>query len=213
MPLCFICKTKIPAVPVITLWNTGKRLCVENECKLKLIDWVSEKQATKQAKVREKARKKKDRVKLAVHNQTIKYWRPKADDEFQLFSRLMDESPTMTCISCGRTRQEILADDPGRYYRKGVWDGGHYIGKGCHGSDYVRYSEDNCNAQCVSCNRDKSGNPVRYRVNLIKRIGVYRVELLEMPHGTPHFKWYDYKAVRDWYARINKILKQELEGE
>jgi len=33
--------------------------------------------------------------------------------------------------------------------------------------------------QCVSCNRFKHGNLIEYRINLVKKIGIKKVEWLE----------------------------------
>lgn len=71
------------------------------------------------------------------------------------------------CISCGR-------------YHKGQWHAGHYQGVGREPA--LRFEPDNVHKQCKPCNTDLSGNLIRYRINLIKRIGIERVERLEGPH-------------------------------
>ena len=95
----------------------------------------------------------------------------------------------------------------------GKWDGGHYKSKS-HKVVLLRYSEENCHKQCKHCNSGKylSGNSLEYRKRLIEKIGLYRVDVIEGPHPFSHWIWSDYKAVRDWYARINKLLKQELDN-
>jgi hypothetical protein len=44
---------------------------------------------------------------------------------------------------------------------------------------HLRFNEDNCHAQSKKENRYNSGNAVDYRIGLIARIGLERVEALE----------------------------------
>ena len=43
----------------------------------------------------------------------------------------------------------------------------------------LRFNEDNVHSQCATCNNHLSGNITEYRINLVKKIGVDRVEALE----------------------------------
>lgn len=71
------------------------------------------------------------------------------------------------CISCGRHHQ-------------GQWHAGHYRSVGSEPA--LRYEPDNVHLQCAPCNVHLSGNLIPYRANLIKKIGLARVEWLEGPH-------------------------------
>lgn len=44
----------------------------------------------------------------------------------------------------------------------------------------TRFDEDNCNAQCRSCNRFDEGNIQGYRKGLIQKIGEKSVDMLEI---------------------------------
>ena len=66
------------------------------------------------------------------------------------------------CISCGTGP---------------VDHAGHYFSAGHYSS--LRFSEMNCNGQCLRCNYFLSGNQVGYRQGLIKRYGEGNVRLLE----------------------------------
>ena len=44
----------------------------------------------------------------------------------------------------------------------------------------MRFEEDNVNSQCKHCNYFMSGNLLNYRKNLINKIGLERVERLDM---------------------------------
>jgi hypothetical protein len=68
------------------------------------------------------------------------------------------------CISCGRVLPVSQLD------------GGHYIGRR-HTS--TELEPDNVQPQCRKCNRFLAGDVVAYRIGLVKKIGVERVERLE----------------------------------
>lgn len=129
---------------------------------------------TKAKNEREKAELRDRKNRLAILNQTVSHWRPKAQIAFNRFIRFRDHN--LNCISCDRTEAQVCINYSGV---GGVWDCGHYLSVGSAGE--LRFSEDNAHKQCKNCNRDKSGNVVKYRVLLIKRIGLHRVELLEEP--------------------------------
>lgn len=95
---------------------------------------------------------------------------------FNLYIRLRDTKhdkgqPYFICISCNQP--------------KGLdqMNAGHFWPVGGHES--VRYDEDNVHGQCIYCNNFASNGPVmmQYQVNLIKKIGLDRVEKL----GTRRF--------------------------
>ncbi len=70
------------------------------------------------------------------------------------------------CISCGKiiTGSDIQA---GHFYSVGHFDG-------------LRFNTDNIHAQCIKCNYYLHGNLINYRKNLINKIGIKRVEELDM---------------------------------
>lgn len=195
LPKCRHCKK-----PDAKLKPTGK---MSYYCDFECFNAHAQKELEKAEKLRVKREKQEDKKKLEVLNQTVKHWRPKADKAFQLFCRLRDHKEP--CISCGKYDHEL--SDIGTF----KWHGGHYKSKGGVNSDALRYSEDNCHKQCAKCNIRLSGNIADYRPALAKRIGEYRLGLIESHHDQPRRKWDDYKRVYDWYNRLNKILKRELE--
>lgn len=69
------------------------------------------------------------------------------------------------CISCGKI---ITYNDS---------DCGHYVNRKHMAT---RFDEQNCNAQCRSCNRFDEGNIQGYRKGLIKKYGEKAVEMLEI---------------------------------
>ncbi len=86
---------------------------------------------------------------------------------FNRFIRLRDSGKP--CVSCGRPD----GDDHQRH-------ASHYKSRGAHPE--LAFNELNCHASCATCNNFLSGNLVPYRVELIKRIGLDKVEWLEGKH-------------------------------
>ena len=84
---------------------------------------------------------------------------------------------------------------------------GHYISRGIL---ITRFDENNCNAQCESCNlwKDKNEMQLSYRENLCKKIGDGLVRVLEQIRHKV-FKvdenWYTEK-IEYYQKKVNKIL-------
>jgi hypothetical protein len=77
------------------------------------------------------------------------------------------------CISCNATNYTVSC--------------GHYFPSGKYKS--VTFDEDNCHSQCwYNCNSKLSGNLIEYRVGLIKKIGLERLESLEKK-ARQHKQW------------------------
>lgn len=111
-----------------------------------------------------------------------------AQAAFNAFIRERDKG--RPCISCG---QHPKSD----HLTGGNMDCGHYRSVGA--APELRFHEDNAHGQCKKCNRHKSGNAVDYRINLIKRIGLPLVEILEGKHPMPQLSRDDVRAIRDLY--------------
>ena len=87
---------------------------------------------------------------------------------FNEFIRLRDVD--LPCISCGR-------------YHQGQYHAGHYRSVGA--CPELRFNEDNVHKQCSACNSHLSGNILEYRLGLIEKIGLERVEFLERQDHPP----------------------------
>ena len=87
---------------------------------------------------------------------------------FNEFIRLRDVD--LPCISCGR-------------YHEGQYHAGHYRSVGA--CPELRFNEDNVHKQCSACNSHLSGNILEYRLGLIEKIGLERVEFLERKDHPP----------------------------
>lgn len=87
---------------------------------------------------------------------------------------IRERDAALGCISCHM---------PASY--QGQWTAGHYRTR--KAAPQLRFHEDNLAKQCGQCNYHKSGNIPDFRLGLIRRIGVERVEAIENNHETK--KW------------------------
>ena len=109
---------------------------------------------------------------------------------FNPYIRLRDKN--LACISCQR-------------HHSGQYHAGHYLTVGGHPA--LRFNPDNCHKQCSHCNNHQSGRLVDYRIQLIKKIGLARVEILEGPHEAKRYTINDLKEIQ----RVYKLKSKELE--
>lgn len=98
-----------------------------------------------------------------------------ADRAFAAYIRLRDRLAGYACISSGKPLD----------WTGNKVDAGHYRSRGA--ASHLRYHRDNAHAQSKLDNQWKAGNVVEYRIRLIDRIGLERVEALERDN-TP-VKW------------------------
>lgn len=141
---------------------------------------------------RERKREAK-RKKREYRKNDIRVRREAAIKEFNRYIRLRDAN--LPCISCGAL--------PGTF----KLTAGHYITAGSCSA--LRFDEQNVHGQCWwNCNRNKSGNIVKYREGIIKRFGELEgnrmLEYLEGPQPTINI-------TVDWYREIEKTYKAKCE--
>lgn len=129
-------------------------------------------------------------------------WLKEAQAVFNKWIRLRDAN--QPCISCGRTEVE--------WTRGGAWDCGHYLSRGAYPE--LRFDELNAHKQCKKCNGGagkyaKKSRTVsqKYRVNLIRRIGISAVEKLEGPHEAKHYTIDELRAIKATYQAKCKELE------
>lgn len=182
---CRHCKARMPE-------DKAKHV-LHDEC---FQPWLS-KQLAKQAAAREK----KDRAEFRERKAKLKRIPDlikEAQTAFNAFIRERDRD--QPCICCGRTGTNVDG-----LHAHG-WDAGHYRSTGS--ASHLRFNEDNCHRQLVYCNRHGAGRAVDYRIGLVARIGLPRVESLEASN-TPH-KWQrdELIAIKALYAGKLKELKR-----
>ena len=147
----------------------------------------------RQAKVAERAkvRTRKEAIK------TIPVLIKEAQHAFNAYVRARDAD--LPCISCGAPPPDLSALHAGR-------DAGHYRSTGS--ASHLRFHEDNCHAQCVRCNQWGAGRAVDYRIGLVARLDLARVEALE--HNNVPRKWTheELRGIRDTYKKKLKEMKK-----
>lgn len=169
----------------------GQNTC-SYDCSVAVAEIVAEKSKRKREKserIAEIASTKIIKAKLEKLK-PLSYWADKAQKAVNSYIRARDAG--QPCISCGR-------------YHAGKVNAGHYRSRGAMPA--LRYHHDNIHLQCEPCNTAKSGNQLEYRIRLIKKIGLERVEWLEGPHESPHWKKEDYLRIEDEHKQLLKELK------
>lgn len=120
------------------------------------------------------------------------------DQVFSEYIRLRDSKgsgfKTFRCISCGRILPFAMADC------------GHFMKRG---NMATRWDEDNCAAQCISCNRFRDGNYDAFRRSLAIKLGQDKVEeLIRRGHQTVKFSKSEIDEKIRYYKEQIKELKK-----
>lgn len=166
--------------------NSLQKVCSVG-CAMKFSRKQAEAKQEKEARQRHKQRKEKFR------DDDRGYWLKQAQFTFNKFIRLRDRNEP--CISCGRHHQ-------------GQYHAGHYRSVGA--APELRFCEINAHKQCAPCNNHKSGNAIEYRINLVKKIGVDKVEFLErQDHPPAKMSIDEIKLVIKHYKEKVKALEAE----
>lgn len=167
----------------------------QQACSIKCAMAIGKRKTEEKRKKQEKADRLAERKRMKALKEKLKSrkeWMSDLQKIFNKFIRLRDKD--LPCISCGR-------------FHAGKYDAGHY--KTVGGNPELRFNEDNCHAQCVPCNQHLHGNIVNYRIGLIERIGIERVEFLERKDHPPQkLSVDDIKSLIKHY----KEKVKELEG-
>lgn len=113
----------------------------------------------------------------------------RAQKKVNEYIRLRDGKKCISCKYEGNGRQ---------------FHAGHFRPQG--GNSALRFNHDNIHSQCSICNTHKSGNLAEYRINLIEKIGLERVEALESMNNIK--KW----TVEELHQIIDahKIMIKEM---
>ncbi|GAA6121471.1 recombination protein NinG [Acidovorax sp. FG27] len=148
------------------------------------------KKARAAAKVeRAETRRRKEAIK------TVPALIREAQQAFNAWVRARDAA--QPCISCGAPPPDLSGLHAGR-------DAGHYRSTGS--ASHLRFHPDNCHAQCVHCNQWGAGKAVDYRIRLLVRIGLARVEALESDNRTHKWAHDELRGIRDHYRAALRLL-------
>lgn len=167
------------------------------------IDGYAEAQAAKVARAEEKKARMAAKVERAETRRrkealkTVPDLIKEAQIAFNAFIRERDRQAGHACISSGRPLD----------WSGNAVDAGHYRSTGA--ASHLRFHEDNCHAQSKHDNQFLAGNAVDYRIRLVARIGLARVEALEADNQVRKWTRQELIAIRDEYRLKNKKLKKE----
>ena len=121
-----------------------------------------------------------------------------AQTAFNAYIRKRDQLAGYPCISSG-----LPLDWSGNNV-----DAGHYRSRGS--APHLRFNEDNVHAQSKKENRYNSGNAVDYRIGLIARIGIERVEALECNQSGDGWTVEELQEIKMYYrAKLRALTKGE----
>lgn len=183
---CPHCKAKLEA---------GQRIhpdCIEPwaEAQAAKKEREEAKRARAAAKVeRAETKRRKEAIK------TIPELTREAQIAFNAYIRARDQAAGYPCISSGRPLD----------WSGNAVDAGHYRSTGA--APHLRFNEDNCHAQSKFDNQWRAGNVVDYRIKLIERIGLERVEALEADNQVHKWTRQELIDIRDKYRAKTKELK------
>lgn len=119
---------------------------------------------------------------------------------FNSMIRFRDRLAGFACISSGRPLD----------WSGNAVDAGHYRSRGS--APHLRFNEDNCHAQSKQDNRYGSGEAVAYRIGLIARIGLDRVEALESNNTVRKWTHDELRAMKADYQRRVREMKRYCNG-
>ncbi|PVW24787.1 recombination protein NinG [Klebsiella pneumoniae] len=85
-------------------------------------------------------------------------------------------------------------------------DASHYRSRGA--ASHLKFNVFNVHSACTRCNRQLSGNAVEYRIHLIERIGLDRVERLEADNELRRFDIPYLQRIKSIFTRRARALEK-----
>ncbi|MFU2088970.1 recombination protein NinG [Avibacterium avium] len=164
-------------------------------CAIKLSAEQSRKKREKLAKA-ERAETRKRMTALKEKNKTHNQLIAEAQSAVNKYIRVRDENKE--CISCGTP---LIGEKLG-----GGFDAGHYRSRGS--APHLRFYTLNIFGQCKRCNRWLGGNYHEYRVGLIERLGIEKVQEIENDQRPRHYSDDDLRRIKRIFERKAKWLEK-----
>ena len=176
-----------------TLFNSLAQVC-SIDCAIQYAkdNKVQERTSRQLAKIaKEKPKKKKEELK------PWRKWNVEAQAAINRYARARDYY--YPCISCGRYVEQKYG---------GNYDCGHYRTR--KAASHLRFNLHNMAKQCVYCNRYKSGAQLDFRIGLIKRIGIEKVEALDNNNEIRKFDIEYLKRIKFIFTKKAKRLEKRI---
>ncbi|MDU2939976.1 MAG: recombination protein NinG [Enterobacteriaceae bacterium] len=149
---------------------------------------------------------KADRQRRQQKRETFKtkaQWDKEAQSAFNRYIRIRDEGKC--CVSCG-----CHLVGKSNYLTGSAIDASHYRSRGA--ASHLKFNTFNVHSACTRCNRQLSGNTVEYRIRLIERIGLERVERLESDNDPRRFDIPYLKRIKSIFTRRARQLEKLRAG-
>lgn len=182
---CKVCKSDfLPPAPWIKHCST--------DCGAELGQILLAKQKAK-AQRQERAQDKIKREGMKTYPQLIR----DVQKAFNQVVRLRDQIAGWPCISSGRPLD----------WSGNATDCGHYRSTGS--APHLRFNFDNAHAQSKHDNQYKAGAAVDYRIGLIARIGLERVEALESDNKPRKWTHDELRSMKEDFQRQVRELKEQ----
>jgi hypothetical protein len=187
---CKVCKAKFETfAPSFVNWCSPE--CGAALAEIKLAAKKAKEASAERKRLRQE--RAEDRKKLEEHK-PLSYWEKKTERACNAYIRARDPD---ICISCGVTQSS-------------AWQAGHYISVGANST--LRYNEFNINKQCIQCNMFKGSNATQYRIGLVAKYGVERVEWLEGWHAPIKMTREACQEIEAYYkAKLRALLAERKE--
>jgi hypothetical protein len=170
---------------------TACKVCAKSFFRFRSLQQVCSSRCALQSVKADKRKEREETRARRVDLMTRRDWMDAAQKAVNAYVRARDHGKP--CISSGAPWDESF-------------QAGHYLSRGARPE--LRFDLDNIHAQSVRDNMHLHGNQAMYRIGLIARIGLERVERLEGPH--PPAKWSvdELKCIRDGYRLMAKQLME-----
>lgn len=188
---CAVCKKQF-----IKKISSLQKVC-SYQCALAFAEAEKKKKQEKldrQERIKNRKRLKAYKEANKTHNDLIK----EAQSAVNKYIRVRDENKE--CISCGTP---LISEKLG-----GGFDAGHYRSRGA--APHLRFYTLNIFGQCKRCNRYLGGNYHEYRIGLIERLGIEKVEAIEADQRPRHYSDEDLRRIkRIFNKKVNLLAKRK----
>lgn len=188
---CAVCKKQF-----VKKISSLQKVC-SYQCALAFAEAEKKKKQEKldrQERIKNRKRLKAYKEANKTHNDLIK----EAQSAVNRYIRMRDENKE--CISCGTP---LISEKLG-----GGFDAGHYRSRGA--APHLRFYTLNIFGQCKRCNRYLGGNYHEYRIGLIERLGIEKVEAIEADQRPRHYSDEDLRRIkRIFNKKVNLLAKRK----
>lgn len=196
---CPICSTEY------TPRSSLQKVCHDYRCAIafnrKRDEELAAREQRKQERLqRDELRQRREKLKGQAE------WEKEAQAAFNRYIRWRDHDK-----DCASHDGPLISNS--NYLTGSAVDASHYRSRGA--ASHLRFNVFNVHAACTRCNRQLSGNAVEFRIRLIKRIGLERVERLEADNKPRKFDIPYLKRVKSIFTRrarhYEKLRKRQME--